>query len=363
MIYSINIIDNKYSFNRESNIELFRILVMMSIIAHHMIMNTAISYNLLPELHDVRNVSLWTLGMWGKIGVNCFVLITGWYMCTSAITLRKFLKLLLEVYFYKFFNFILLFAAGMQTLSLKSAFYMLMPIGSITSNDFVSCYLVFFLMIPFLNIMIHNLTEKMHKYLVLLGVGILCLWNQLYWIEVNMSYLLWFPTLYFVASYFRLYPESTKKISTVLEKTPLLWVCLSIASVVGVLWFLPHTSKDIHPYYFVADSNAILAFFTSLSLFMYFKSIHIKKSKLINILGACSFGVLLFHTTSGMRYVLFERLLKIPEVLYDNQSIALTITYFLLFVIVVYNIGAIIDILRMYLCEKPLFNKIDKHLK
>ena len=73
--------DNKYLFNRESNIELFRIIAMMSIIAHHVIVNTAISYNLLPEVHDAWNVYMWVFGMWGKVGINCFVLITGWYMC------------------------------------------------------------------------------------------------------------------------------------------------------------------------------------------------------------------------------------------------------------------------------------------
>lgn len=355
--------DSKYTFSRESNVELFRIIVMMSIIAHHIVVNTAISYNLLPEIHDARNVYLWVFGMWGKVGINCFVLITGWYMCTSAITLKKFLKLLLEVYFYKFFNFILLFVVGIRTLSPKSVFYLCMPISNVTSNDFVSCYLVFFLLIPFLNILIHSISEKLHKYLVLLCVSVLCFWNQLYWIKVDMSYLLWFPTLYFVASYIRLYPDPTKKLSNFLEKTPLLWVSLSIASVIGILWFLPHTSKNIHPYYFVSDSNAILAFITGLSLFMYFKSIHIRKSIFINILGACSFGVLLFHTTSGMRYVLFERLLKIPDVLYGNQGIALTIVYSIAFVLIIYAIGSCVDLLRMFLFEKPIFKVLQKYFK
>lgn len=355
--------DNKYSFNRETNIELFRIIVMMSIIAHHIVVNTAIYYNLLPELHDARNCFLWAFGMWGKTGINCFVLITGWYMCKSAITLKKFLRLLLEVYFYKIFNYVLLLCVGMQTLSLKKCFFALMPIGDITSNDFVSCYLVFFLMIPFLNILIHNLSEKMHRYLILLSIGILSVWSQLYWIEVNSSYLLWFPTLFFVASYFRLYPEATRKLSMFLAKTPLLWISASIMSVIGVLWFLPHTSKDIHPYYFVSDSNAILAFITGLSLFMYFKSIHVKQSKIINVLAACSFGVFLFHNISGMKYVLFEKILRIPDILYGGIGIVLTIVYSILFVLVIYIIGAFVDIVRMYLCEKPLFNAVDKYIR
>lgn len=336
---------------------------MMSIIAHHMVVNTAISYNLLPEFHDARNAYLWVFGMWGKTGINCFVFITGWYMCKSAITLKKFLRLLLEVYFYNFFNFILLFGAGMRTLSLKGAFYLLMPINNITSDSFVSCYLVFFLTIPFLNIIIHNISEKMHMYLVMLSVGILCVWNQLYWIEVSSSYLLWFPTLYFVASYFRLYPESTKRMTLFLEKTPLLWGFLSVGSVIGILCFLPHTSKEIHPYYFVSDSNAILAFITALSFFMYFKSIHVKQSKIINVLAACSFGVLLFHTTSGMRYVLLEKVMRIPDILYGLSEWWMIVFCSILFVVAIYAIGSFIDIIRMYLLEKSIFKAIDKYIK
>lgn len=322
---------------------------MMSIIAHHMVANTAISFNLLPELHDTRNVYMWVFGMWGKVGINCFVLITGWYMCKSAITVRKFLKLLLEVYFYKFFNCALLLCIGLHSLSLKKVFYLLSPITNVTSNDFVSCYLVFFLMIPFLNVLIHNISRKMHKYLVILGVGVLCIWNQLYWIEVDCSYLLYFPTLYFVASYFRLYSESTQLATRFLEKTPLLWVALSIASVIGILCFLPHTTKELSPYYFVIDSNAILAFITGLSLFMYFKSIRIKQSKVINVLAACSFGVLLFHTSSGMRYVLLEKIMRIPDILYGLSEWWMIVFCSILFVIAIYAIGSFIDIIRMYL--------------
>lgn len=37
------------------------------------------------------------LDMWRWTGIDCFVLITGYFMCKSHITLRKYLKLLLEV--------------------------------------------------------------------------------------------------------------------------------------------------------------------------------------------------------------------------------------------------------------------------
>lgn len=190
---------------RQSGIELFRIIVIISIVAHHLVVNTGLSYELLPELHSVRNVYFWLLGMWGKIGINCFVLITGYFMCQSHITWQKFLKLLLQIYFYKIVINFGLWGLGLSTLSVKKLFYILMPIGNLTSNDFPSCFLVFFLMIPFLNVLIHNLSKRMHQLLILLTVGVFSIWNQLYWIDVEMSYLLWFPTLYFVASYVRMY--------------------------------------------------------------------------------------------------------------------------------------------------------------
>ena len=86
---------------RESNIELFRIVLMLMIIAHHYVVNSGVE-----GLYDYSNVSgnqvfleLWGWG--GKVGVNCFLLVTGYFMCRGHFTWRKFLRLYLEVKFYK----------------------------------------------------------------------------------------------------------------------------------------------------------------------------------------------------------------------------------------------------------------------
>ena len=79
--------------HRDSNIELYRILVMLLIVAHHYVVNSGLIYDMNNVAISSRNVYFSLFGMWGKIGINCFVLITGYYMCTSKITLYKFLKL------------------------------------------------------------------------------------------------------------------------------------------------------------------------------------------------------------------------------------------------------------------------------
>ena len=86
--------------SRLSNFELYRIIVMLLIVAHHYVVNSGVEPLMAENPLAAKSIFLYLLGMWGKTGINCFVLITGYFMCKKQITLRKFLKLLLEVEFY-----------------------------------------------------------------------------------------------------------------------------------------------------------------------------------------------------------------------------------------------------------------------
>ena len=128
---------------RDSNLELFRIIVMLSIVAHHYVLNSGVWEALRTNELSSESWFYYIFGMWGKTGINCFVLITGWFMCTSRITLRKFLKLLLEVEFYKVTIGIIFLLTGKETLTLKW-FSDLLPVYRI-KNNFTPSFLVFFL--------------------------------------------------------------------------------------------------------------------------------------------------------------------------------------------------------------------------
>ena len=94
---------------RESNIELYRIILMLSIIAHHYIMHSGLLSIMCKNPISIKSIFLFIIGAWGKIGINCFVLITGYYMCKSKISLKKFMKLLLEVQFYEILFYFILY--------------------------------------------------------------------------------------------------------------------------------------------------------------------------------------------------------------------------------------------------------------
>ena len=87
---------------RTSNLELYRILVMLLIVAHHYVVNSGLMDMMNQNILSANTTFFSLFGAWGKTGINCFVLITGYFMCKSQITLNKFLKLLIWVITYSF---------------------------------------------------------------------------------------------------------------------------------------------------------------------------------------------------------------------------------------------------------------------
>lgn len=155
---------------RSSNFELLRILLMLLIIAHHYVVNSGIAavdgpIFANPTAPHALYLLLW--GAWGKIGINCFVLLSSWFMCEKTISLRKFLKLLLEFMFYRIVIALVFWLTGYEKITLNGVLNALIPIREL-ADSFAETYLVFFLFIPFLNILIHHLTERQHLRLLAL---------------------------------------------------------------------------------------------------------------------------------------------------------------------------------------------------
>ena len=103
---SINLtggVQNRLQKHRDSNLELFRIITMLLIVAHHYVVNSGLTAEdgpILSSPTSTHSLFLVLFGAWGKIGINCFVMITGYFMCKSKITAKKFVKLIGEWFFY-----------------------------------------------------------------------------------------------------------------------------------------------------------------------------------------------------------------------------------------------------------------------
>lgn len=339
---------------RESSLELFRILTMFMIVVHHYVVNSGlIGAIFAQETLTCNSYSLLVLGGFGKIGINCFMLITGYFMCTREISYRKFLTLLFMLEFYKVVIYLIFILTGQEVFSLKGCVKALVPFLSI-KDGFVSAFLVFFLFIPFLNILIRGMTQRQHLHLLLLSIGIYSIWPSLFIPQVTLGYVGWFMILYFVSSYLRLYPLpwfNSKKI----------WGWLSLGALLTcIASILICTATGLFSSFaFVADSNKILALGASVCFFMFFKNLQLPYSKGINTTATACFGVLLIHANSNtMRQWLWKDTannigwLDSPYCLLHCLGVCLA----------VYLICTLIELLRLRFIEKPLLNTLFKKL-
>lgn len=348
---------------RESGIELFRIITMILIVAHHYVVNSGIMALASAKPLSLPSLFLFLFGGWGKTGINCFVLITGYFMCKSRITTKKFLKLLLEVEFYKILFYAIFLISGYEPFSFTGLVKSLLPIASVGTN-FTGCYLLFYLTIPFLNILIRNMTERQHVLLVVLLLFIYTILGTLPKFSVTMNYVTWFIVLYFISSYIRCYPKKIFESKKVWGLSLLAITLISALSIVACTWLGTKTNSSM-TFYFVSDSNRILALATGVCAFMFFKNLTFK-SKFINTIAASTFGVLLIHANSDvMRRWLWKDLLNVQGM---YSSVWLPV-HAVGSVLAIFAVCTLIDFLRLQLLEKPFikffhqrFEAIDRYI-
>lgn len=348
---------------RSSNLELYRIICMLMIVAHHFVVNSGLMASGGPILQystSPNSLFLLLFGAWGKTGINCFLMITGYFMCTSQISIRKFLKLLIQIYFYNLLLFTIFLFAGLESLSPLRLVKLFLPFWGI-KDGFIGCFLIFYLTIPFWNILIKNMSKQHH--LLLLGLMLVCytLLGTIPTFEVSFNYVTWFGVIYLTASFIRLYPYP------VFEKRDF-WGCLTLISMLLAFASIlvmngrygPEGSPRID-YFFLSDSNKILAVAVAVFSFLWFKNLNIKYSRVINAFGAATFGVLLIHANSDvMREWLWHNLLD--GVGHYYLPLGNLVLYSVGVVLAVFIVCNLLDQLRIATVEKQFFKWYDNKL-
>lgn len=343
---------------RNSNLELYRIIVMLLIVCHHYVVNSGLMGELLKEPFSGKSIFFYIFGMWGKTGINCFVLITGYFMCKSSITLRKYLKLFLEVVFYSVAIYLIFVITGNEHFSIKYLLLKIIPMRMV-DGGFVECFLWFYLCIPFLTILVKNLDKKLHGLLVLLYLGIYTLTSTLPGFHVTMNYVTWFSVLFFIASYIRFYGLLPKIKTSKWGGITLICMLVSIVSVIVAVYAKTALGKQIWIFRPVTDSNTFLAVVTSISAFMYFKDLKMKYHKWINTIAASTFGVLMIHANSDtMRYWLWQKIVDCK----GAYNLPYACLYAIGCVLAIFAICILIDYIRIHTLEKWTFKYIDRYL-
>lgn len=156
---------------RDSKFELIRILSMIMIVVYH--------YNLYGNWKSIdRDITKLIFWPWGQIGVDLFVMISGYFLSTHNFEFEKIImrdkKLWVKVLFYSYILLILSSIFKFSKLNLKEIIYSIFPVVS-EQYWFITCYILLIIITPFLNWFI----QSQNKRILLIYLAIFILFAEI----------------------------------------------------------------------------------------------------------------------------------------------------------------------------------------
>lgn len=353
---------NLYAGMRSSNIELLRIVAMLAIVAHHYVVNSTVWELFDPFRPTANSIFLQLWGMWGKAAINVFVLITGYFMCQSRLTAKRYLKILLQIIFYSWVMWFVLTAFGYEHLSLGGAVKRLYCHYILTCQDngFVPAFMWMYLLIPALNVYLRGASKK-NLYGTL---GVLVVMFSLCGTILNANvyhHVFWYATLYLAGAAIRMYPFRWMNCNKICICLLVASVAAAWCSVVSLNFMVQWLGRPIRAlYFFVSDSHKILALSTALFMFLVFKNWKVPQSRFVNAVASTTFGVLLIHAaTDGMRKWLWQDFINVPGAY--SFSLPALVAYSVVTMIGVFAVCSVLDYFRIRFLERPLFGYLKNH--
>ena len=215
---------NKIKPQRNSAVELLRILCILMVIAGHYYAH-GIAYAMgAPTLENItpRLLFLQMIAFGADIANDIFVIISGYYMINSVMKGKRILKLFGEMMFYAAVIVLVFHLTGLKTFTPQNLKALLLPFWS-GENWFVTCYLLLCLLVPVINPFLKGLEQKTYaKLLIILFIlrfvtplfDFKTFWNTSHGLEQ-------FIFLYFIGAYTKLHGFQNK-----LLQNPWFWRCL-----------------------------------------------------------------------------------------------------------------------------------------
>lgn len=350
---------------RESNYELMRIVSMIFIIIYHSIsygglLGHTFNTSMQALLHLIRFIVV--------VHVDSFVLVSGYFQSKSKFKFSKLLKLVLQGLFYVLvLNFILYKFGYITDVSKFTLLIDILP-SSLGQYWFIATYIILYLLSDYINKIIDRLSRIEFKNLLILLFVLLSIipfvtGHKLF---SNSGFTLYnFIFLYLFGSYLRKYPLKESYHFKRFTKTGyfslMLFGFFAMAFASFSLYIIARnsTSWESVDWLMTRVNEVRLGYATPYVIIQsicYFEMFGLLKfkSKIVNYLSSCTFGIYLFHEHQYIRPILYV-LVGVDKGMYDAGLYVFK--DILIATVIIFIVGVIIESIR-----KLIFKLLSKTL-
>lgn len=336
---------------RQSNIELLRIALMIMIITHHVIVHGLGLANIGRHSFHLDNHTYWAIAAncFVVVAVNVFVFISGYF--GIKFKLRTLFSLFFQAASYSFLLFLLFASFNPSIWNASNVMNSLLPISR-NMWWFISTYIGLYILSPILNGGVQSLDRRQFTLIMVCLLFINCFSGFFFGTLSEKGYSIFnFMVIYLIGRYVKQYSISFK--------SPLAFF-IGITSVIfGLTMLLLHYHKQSTVVWLFAYNNPLLII-SSISFFFIFKNLDIRYSRRINIAASTVLGVYMIHEYSSIRSILVGWVSSLKATYGDSE--VLFVGAIALLVLSIFVTGAIIELIRKQV-SNALIERITAMLK
>lgn len=341
---------------RNAGVELLRIFAMLLIILHHFARHIDYAYAFPAASFNSAWTDVAALG--GNLGVNIFLVITGYFSCNSKFSSKKIARLVCQVTFYNVVLAAVSVLVKAQEFRLKMiprALFSFVFAGS--DYWFFNMYLILYICMPLINSAVKDTGKRRLGGVIAV---FFCAWTVLPYIagkflnatEYDFSRVGWFILMYLVGCYLRKFPPAfSERRSAVIV---LLAVCQTVhiaAAALAAFCEYGGIAGAVINLFSNRSMEALMPSVLAVLYFLFFRDLPVRPFRCIFPLGLATFGVYLCHNNEMTREFMWYRILRIT----DFAESKFYMLYSLGAALAVFAVCAAIEILRERFIERPLF--------
>lgn len=303
---------------------------MLLIVMHHVIVHGSFDYKADTSILG-KIVQLLAIG--GRVGVNGFIMLTGYFSYKSSFNFKKIMSIVLQVYT-SVIIILLVSLLWKRSYSTTELLYFLNPFSN--SLWFVREFVFLLMMAPYLNGLIAKLSESRLNVVLLIGLLLFVLLPSFVDLGFFKSNIFWFSYLYLVAGTYHKY--YTAKLSHPQKIGTIVSLLMIVVAYFAFTLKFTHLSGAG-----VGQQNSIFMLGLTMALFLFFEVLPLGHSKVINRLARLTFGVYIFHDFPIMR----DQLIAMIDLSRISQfSLITAIPYVLFYAVAIFTISAILEFIR-----------------
>ena len=347
--------------NRQSGIELLKIFGILLVVLSHVVQtltsyDTEWSINISGAITNPISFVIVILRYSGALGNFIFFTCSAWFLLDKENTnYQKVARMVFDIFCISIIWLIsiqiFLYINNAGKLSFEDVVHSLLP-TFFSNNWYMTSYILFYLIYPFLNLIIKHLTQRKHLIISFLlfisyfGVAFL------YMFPWSSTCIFWL-TIYFVLAYFKIYKTNvcnSKKINYIVLFVALLIHILLIVAAnfiyikFGILSAMKWNTNN-NPFLFLIAFSALnLIRRASFS------------NKVINYVSSLSMLIYVIHEN-----ILFRRYLRplIWEWVYKNVGYDLLLLWIFVFTIALFSASLIVATVYKFTLENPVHKLSD----